>query len=153
MKTTDTLILNFTDKGLKPVLEMTQYDSGRRVTCYLAGVTGETELAEVYCIKPSGKEAYVNAEIINSHTVEFVVEPQMIAEEGTADCQLQIIGENNTLTSFQFAIKVGRNLVAASRITSSDEYLALQKLLEDLGGLNPIPITEEEIDGLKGVAT
>ena len=77
----------------------------------------------------------------------------MIAEEGTADCQLQIIGENNTLTSFEFSIKVGKNLVAGSRITSTDAYPALQQLLEDLSGLNPIPITEEEIDELKGVGT
>ena len=153
MKTTDTLILNFTDKGLKPVLEMTQYDSGRKVTCYIAGVSGEIGLAEVYCIKPSGTEAYVNAEIINDHTVEFEVDPQMIAEEGTADCQLQIIGENNTLTSFEFSIKVEKNLVAGSRITSTDAYPALQQLLEDLSGLNPIPITEEEIDELKGGGT
>ena len=153
MKTTDTLILNFTDKGLKPVLEMTQYDSGRRVTCYLAGVTGEIGIASVYCIKPSGKEAYINAEIINDHTVEFKVDPQIIAEEGTAECQLQIIGENDTLTSFEFAIKVGRNLVASSRITSTDAYPALQQLLEDLSGLNLIPITEEEIDELKGAET
>lgn len=153
MNSTDTLVLNFTDKGLKPVLEMTQYDSGRKVTCYIAGITGEIGLAEVYCIKPSEKEAYVTAKIINDHTVEFQVDPQMIAEEGTADCQLQIISGNSTLTSFEFSIKVQKNLVASSRITSSDAYPALQKLLEDLSAFNPIPITEEEIDGLKGVET
>lgn len=151
MNTTDTLVLNFMDKGLKPVLEMTQYDSGRKVTCYIAGTSGAIELAEVYCLKPSGKEAYVNAIIIDDHTVEFEIDPQMIAEEGTAECQLQIIGENNTLTSFEFAIKVRRNLMAESRITSSDAYPALQQLLEDLGELNPIPITEEEIDDIEGV--
>lgn len=153
MNSTDTLVLNFTDKGLKPVLEMTQYDSGRKITCYIAGVAGEIGLAEVYCIKPSGKEAYVNANVINDHTVEFQVDPQMLAEEGTADCQIQLISESETLTSFEFSIKIGRNIVAGSRITSSDTYPALRQLLEDLSGLNPVPITEEEIDGLKGVET
>lgn len=151
MNSTDTLVLNFTDKGLKPVIEMTQYDSGRKVTCYIAGVSGEIGIAEVYCIKPSGKEVYVNADVINSHTVEFQVDPQMLAEEGTANCQIQLISESDTLTSFEFSIRVEKNLVAGSRITSSDTYPALQKLLEDLSGLNPIPITEEEIDELKGV--
>lgn len=149
----DTLMLNFVDEGLKPVISVTQYDSGRHVTCKMAGLTGELDYASVYCVKPSGLEAYVPAKIVDDHTIEFDIDPQMIAEVGSVPCQLQIFGEGNTLTSFEFVTKVRRNLVANSRMDSSDAYPALQDLLETLTAFNPIPITEEEIDELKGVVT
>lgn len=151
MNSTDTLILNFTDEGLKPSITVTQYDSGRKVTCCIAGVTGEISIASVYCKKPSGSEVYKDADIINGNTIEFEIDPQMIAETGTAECQLQLTGDNKTLTSFEFDLKVRKNLLSESRITSSDAYPALQALLEELSGLNPTPITDEEIDSLKGV--
>lgn len=151
MNSTDTLILNFTDEGLKPSIAVTQYDSGRKVTCCIAGVTGEISLASVYCKKPSGLEVYKDAEIINGNTIKFEIDPQMIAEVGAAESQLQLTGEDKTLTSFEFSINVRKNLLPESRITSSDSYPALQALLEELSGLVPTEITEQEIDALAGV--
>lgn len=151
MNSTDTLILNFTDEGLERTITVTQYDSGRRVRCYLAGISGEAGMAMVYCRKPSGNEAYVTAEIIDDHTVDFDLTQQMIAETGISKGQLQLIGGGKALTSFLFLIQVRGNMVSESRITSTDEYEALQDLLIRLEEFNPVPITEEEIDNLKGV--
>ena len=151
MNSTDTLILNFTDEGLKPSIAVTQYDSGRKVTCCIAGVTGEISLASVYCKKPSGLEVYKDAEIINGNTIEFEIDPQMTTETGVADCQLQLTGEDKTLTSFVFSISVSKNLLSESRVTSSDNYPALQALLEELSGLVQTEISEQEIDALAGV--
>lgn len=151
MNSTDTLILDFTDEGLKPSITVTQYDSGRKVTCCIAGVAGEIGIASVYCKKPSGSEVYKDADIINGNTIEFEIDPQMIAETGTAECQLQLTGESKTLTSFKFDMKARENLLSASRIESSDSYPALQTLLEELSGLVPTEITEQEIDALAGV--
>ena len=150
MKSTGTIVLDFTRKGLEQILEVTQYDTGRVVECCIFKVNGEISMAQVYCSKPSGLEAYVNAEIVDDNKVKFIIDPQMIAEEGDTKCQVQLNGEGKTLTSFEFTLRVRKNMVASSRITSCDTYPALQKLLERFSELYIKEISTEEIDALEG---
>lgn len=144
MHSSDSLIINFTYEELDHILTVTQYDTGRKVRCYVTGIVGEVSLAEVYCRKPSGLEVYTSAEIVDEHTIDFEIDQQMIAETGETSCQLQLFGTGNALTSFKFKLRVRENLVSKSRITSTDEYKALQDLLVELSGFQEI--SEEEID-------
>lgn len=87
-----------------------------------------TEL-RIYIRKPSGKEiynycAYINGDIIYQPTV------QSLAEVGESLGQIQIIKNHVLLTSFSFRIMVEENLIASSNITSTDEFLILNELIE-----------------------
>lgn len=87
-----------------------------------------TEL-RIYIRKPSGREiynycAYINGDIIYQPTI------QSLAEIGESLGQIQIIKNHVLLTSFSFRIIVEENLIASSNITSTDEFLILNELIE-----------------------
>lgn len=91
-------------------------------------VPEDTEL-RVYVQKPSGREIYHYCYLANG---EVVVQPtmQMLAEVGQNYGQIQIIKSGVTVTSFPFRLEVEKNLVYSISITSMDEYLILDSLID-----------------------
>lgn len=104
--------------------------------------------ARVYCKKPSGKETYTEGTVFNDYCVLFGLTEQMLAESGTVKAQLHLMDKSRVVTSFEFHIQVSQNLVAMSNITSSDDYEALIDALGRLEHIDPVEISESEIDDL-----
>ncbi len=151
MNSTDTLNLDFTNSGVKQTIYITQYDSGRTITCNISGIAGEIEHATVYCKKPSGNETYTSATVISNGEVSFDIDPQMVTETGTTYAQLQLFGGGKLLTSTEFNLNVSQNLVATSAMESTSEYPELLETLTRLSSYEFIEITDEEIDALADI--
>lgn len=134
MQSTGSLIINFENEGLEQSITVTQFDTGKKVMCHIAGISGNIGAAMVYCKKPSGLETYTDADIIDDHTVEFSITEQMDAEIGDVKSQLQLFGEDKSLTSYRFKIRVRENLIADSRVTSADDYPAFRDAIEKFTG-------------------
>lgn len=149
MNSTDFLELNLVNKGLKRSIDVTQYDTGRHVKCYVSGISGEIEHASVYCLKPSGKETYTSATVVNDSEVDFQLDPQMIAETGRTECQVQLFGGGNMLTTFEFSLNVSENKITNSQIESTSEYPELLEVLAKLSTYDFVEISESEIDSLE----
>lgn len=135
MQSTGSLIINFEHEGLEQSITVTQFDTGKKVMCHIAGISGNIGTAMVYCKKPSGLETYTDADIIDDHTVGFSITEQMNAEIGDAKSQLQLFGEDKSLTSYKFKIQVQENLIADSRVTSADDYPAFRDAIEKFTGM------------------
>ena len=134
MESTGKMTINFEQEGFEQYISVTQYDTGKKVRCNIAGISGNIGAAMVYCKKPSGLETYTDADIVDDHTVEFYITEQMNAETGCAKCQLQLFGEDKSLTSYRFKIRVRENLIADSRVTSADDYPAFRDAIEKFTG-------------------
>lgn len=135
MESTGKITINFEQEGFEQYISVTQYDTGKKVRCNIAGISGNIGAAMVYCKKPSGLETYTDANIVDDHTVEFYITEQMNAEIGCAKCQLQLFGEDKSLTSYKFKITVQENMIANSRVTSADDYPAFRDSLEKFTGM------------------
>ncbi len=112
-------------------------------------ITDDYDELRVYVQKPSGKEIYHYCYLANG---EVVVQPtmQMLAEVGQNIGQLQIIKNHVTITSYPFYLEVERNIVYSISITSMDEYLILDDLINtcrikinEIQTLNELLTTQE----------
>ena len=148
MESTKVLSLDLRVKGITNVIFATQHDTGRLVKVLLSGTEGMIYKARVYCKKPSGKETYTEGTVFNDYCVLFGLTEQMLAESGTVKAQLHLMDKSRVVTSFEFHIQVSQNLVAMSNITSSDDYEALIDALGRLEHIDPVEISESEIDDL-----
>lgn len=149
MEATTVLEIDIRRKGITPIIQAMQGDTGRMVRCYLAGTDKKIEKVRIYCKKPSGRETYTEGIIVNTNCVAFGLTEQMIAETGIAIGELQLIGESRVLTSYAIAIEVLENPIIKSKITSTDSYQALVDALKRLERFDPNEITNEEIDALE----
>lgn len=148
MESTKVLSLDLRAQGITNVIFATQHDTGRLVKVLLSGTEGMIYKARVYCKKPSGKETYTEGTVFNDYCVLFGLTEQMLAESGTVKAQLHLMDKSRVVTSFEFHIQVSQNLVAMSNITSSDDYEALIDALGRLEHIDPVEISESEIDDL-----
>ena len=130
MESTGKITIDFDQEGFEQYISVTQYDTGKKVRCNIAGTSGNIGAAMVYCKKPSGLETYTSADIVDDHTVEFYITEQMNAETGCAKCQLQLFGEDKSLTSYKFKIMVQENMISSSRVESADDYPAFRDAIE-----------------------
>ena len=149
MESTKVLSLDLRAQGITNVIFATQHDTGRLVKVLLSGTEGMIYKARVYCKKPSGKETYTEGTVFNDYCVLFGLTEQMLAESGTVKAQLHLMDKSRVVTSFEFHIQVSQNLVAMSNITSSDDYEALIDALGRLEHIDPVEISESEIDDLR----
>lgn len=84
----------------------------------------------VYIKKPSGKEIYNYASLVDDEVVVHTTY-QMAIESGENWGQLQIITDGLHVTSFPFIMNVEENLVHSSSITSSDDFFILDQLIDE----------------------
>ena len=153
MEATTVLEMDIRRKGIIPVIQAMQTDTGRMVRCYLAGISQAIERVRIYCKKPSGKETYTEGTILSNNCVAFGLTEQMLAEVGNASGWLHMLDRSRVITSFKFTLQVEENPIAKSNITSSDSYQALVDLLQRLEKFDLQEITNQEIDNLGGIAT
>lgn len=146
MESTECIIIDFDNECFEQSIMVTQYDTGKKVRCHIKGTSGNVGLAMVYCRKPSGLETYTNADVVDDHTVEFYITQQMNAEIGETKCQLQLFGDDKSLTSYKFKMRVRENMIANSRITSTDEYTAFLDAVSKLTGTDAELSDEIEVE-------
>lgn len=86
--------------------------------------------ARFYLRKPSGNEVY-NDCTISGNTVTLQPTAQTFAEKGLQKAQLQLMIEDKFLISFPIDFDVAENIIDSSAIESSNEYGALESLLQE----------------------
>ena len=86
--------------------------------------------ARFYLRKPSGNEVY-NDCTISGNTVTLQPSVQTFAEKGLQKAQLQLMIEDKFLISFPLDFDVAENIIDDSAIESSNEYGALESLLQE----------------------
>ena len=84
----------------------------------------------MYVKKPSGKEIY-NPAIVEEQTVSFQPTLQTLAEIGQSIGQIQILSNGQSVSTFPFFLNVEKNYILTSGITSENEFLILDELIED----------------------
>lgn len=86
--------------------------------------------ARFYLRKPSGNEVY-NDCTISGNKITLQPSAQTFAEKGLQKAQLQLMIEENFLISFPIDFEVAENIIDSSAIESSNEYGALESLLQE----------------------
>lgn len=119
-------------------MSVIQHDSGRILNCIITDMTIPAgSSARIYVLKPSGAEIY-NDCVITGNTVEVALTTQMLAEVGSAYCQIEITKTQKTVTSCEFSLDVNRSLVSDGAIESTNEFTALEEALSDVEELREL---------------
>lgn len=84
----------------------------------------------MYVKKPSGKEIY-NSGIVKEQVLSFQPTMQTLAEIGQSIGQIQIISNRQSVSTFPFFLNVEKNYILSSEITSKDEFLILDGLIDE----------------------
>lgn len=84
----------------------------------------------MYIKKPSGKEIY-NPGILNHSIISFQPTLQTLAEIGQSIGQIQIVANEQSVTTFPFFINVSKNYRLYSSISSADEFTILDDLIAE----------------------
>lgn len=132
------ITLSAIDTQITPIIHAIQYDTDRQLECYFddIDITGVTA-ARLYALKPDATEVYTDCTLANGYIIA-PLDSQTLAVVGTVNCQMQLT-INGTLTTFLFNVIVDKSLVSSSAIPSSNEYTALETLIDE---------AQDVIDGL-----
>lgn len=132
------ITLSAIDTQITPIIHAIQYDTDRQLECYFddIDITGVTA-ARLYALKPDNTEVYTDCTLANGYIIA-PLDSQTLAVVGTVNCQMQLT-INGTLTTFLFNVIVDKSLVSSSAIPSSNEYTALETLIDE---------AQDVIDGL-----
>lgn len=119
------------NKTLLRKVNVVQGDSGRALRCVVSDYTlPDGVTARIYAKKPSGMEVY-NACTIDGNAVISELTTGLLSETGEIDCQIELSVDGDRVTSFYFVINVEKSLISDSSIESTDEFGALQTLIND----------------------
>ena len=118
------------NKMLEPVY-VVQGDSGRRLKLIVSDLEMSKVAARIYVWKPDGTEVYSDC-IVEDNIVVANLTTQMLAVVGQVKYQIQLLKENDIVTSFIGILRVEDNLVDDSALESSNEFTALETALQDV---------------------
>lgn len=110
----------------------------------------------MYVVKPSGKEVY-NTAIVKNQIISFQPTEQTLAEIGQSIGQIQIVSNEQSVTTFPFFLNVDKNYRMSSNLISANEFTVMDNLIEEArkalaeikAGI--LAITEEQIDSLESL--
>lgn len=122
--------VTFQERGLPPLIDATQGDSGRNLRAHVADVripAGSS--ARFFALKPSGMAVY-NDCTVDGDTVTIELTNQVLAEPGRVQAQIEILGEDGRISTFRFIIHVEPTLITDEAIESFDETTVLERLVE-----------------------
>jgi len=146
MKALRTVVIQVASKGLMEKIPVVQADSGRSIDFVITDMTIPTgAAARLYALKPDKTEVYNNC-VINNKVISVDLTTQILAVVGKVSCQVQIVSENDIVTTFEFSLVVDRNIISNSAIESKDEFMALMEAINEVEELKTknietIPIT------------
>lgn len=132
------IALDFSSRGVPPVVHATQYDANMRVVrvCMLASGLSYS-VPDGYSVnirlrKPDGTCVYNPALSVSGNTADIVLTQQMLCYAGTIDAVLEVCSGENVLASGLFRIDVLQNPVPENFIESTDEYKTIQQLAAEV---------------------
>lgn len=120
--------INVNRYGLRVVIPVVQYDSGRQIIFNIIDAelpSGCT--SNIFIRKPSGKSVY-NACTVSSNKVTVTLTNQSISECGLNDAQVQVIKGEEVVTSFGFVLDV-RGTLSNDAVISKTESTYFQGLV------------------------
>lgn len=124
------LILSVNNDSIHSIMDVVQGDSGRNISITVSDMDLTDKTARVYVLKPSGKDVYVNADIIENK-VNVLLTRQMLAEIGNTKMQVSIYDGDtpNRVSTFNIYLNVVASMQDSGMINSSAEYSALDELI------------------------
>lgn len=124
------LILSVNNDSIHSIMDVVQGDSGRNISITVSDMDLTDKTARVYVLKPSGKDVYVNADIIENK-VNVLLTRQMLAEIGNTKMQVSIYDGDtpNRVSTFNIYLNVVASMQDSGMINSSTEYSALDELI------------------------
>lgn len=120
--------INVNRYGLRVVIPVVQYDSGRQIIFNIVDAelpSGCT--SNIFIRKPSGKSVY-NACTVSGNKVTVTLTNQSLSEYGFNDAQIQIIKGEEVVTSFSFILEVKQS-DADNAVISKSESTFFQGLV------------------------
>lgn len=88
--------------------------------------------ARVYVEKPSGKAVYNDiTPSISGNTVTINMEPQMVAEAGITEMQIEVVKDGKSLVTFVQPIRVSKSLVPIDSQNGSNFINELMKTVDE----------------------
>jgi hypothetical protein len=128
-------------------------DNARYILCTLTenGIPRKvkgSEDARVRITKPDNTSVYNDCDVITDGRVLITLTEQILAVKGNAIADIQLVNNNTGViySTQTFVIHIDDTAVDNSVIESSDDFSALNNLLEGITYLSRIP--EEDIDAL-----
>lgn len=112
--------INVNRYGLRVVIPVVQYDSGRQIIFNIVDAelpSGCT--SNIFIKKPSGKSVY-NACAVSGNKVTVTLTNQSLSEYGFNDAQIQIIKGEEVVTSFSFILEVKQSDADNAVISKSE---------------------------------
>lgn len=120
--------INVNRYGLRVVIPVVQYDSGRQIIFNIVDAelpSGCT--SNIFIKKPSGKSVY-NTCTVSGNKVTVTLTNQSLSEYGFNDAQIQIIKGEEVVTSFSFILEVKQS-DADNAVISKSESTFFQGLV------------------------
>lgn len=88
--------------------------------------------ARVYVEKPSGKAVYNDiTPSVSGNTVTVNIEPQMVAEPGITEMQIEVVKDGKTLLTFVQPIRVSKSLIPVDSQNGSNFVNELMKKVDE----------------------
>lgn len=112
--------INVNRYGLRVVIPVVQYDSGRQIIFNIVDAelpSGCT--SNIFIRKPSGKSVY-NSCTVSGNKVTVTLTNQSLSEYGFNDAQIQIIKGEEVVTSFSFILEVKQSDADNAVISKSE---------------------------------
>lgn len=104
--------------------------------------------ARIKCKKSDGHKVFNDCSILEDGSVYIEITDQMTIVNGLHDCELALYDSVNdkVLHTMDFVLNVQEAILSDEEMSSTDEFIALDNALLQIGNLKRI--TESEIDAL-----
>ncbi|NGU13989.1 BppU family phage baseplate upper protein [Clostridium perfringens] len=111
----------------------------------------ENKTVRIYARKPDGKEVFNDCQIVNVNEgmVEVQLTSQMLASTGVIDAELVIYEGEEILSTMNFKMTVEESFRSDSSIESSNEFLTLDKTLNEVEKIKENILKEIFDDNIK----
>lgn len=96
----------------------------------------EQAVLRIRLLKPDGTAVYDQLPAATDGKVHVPLGGQMLARAGKAAADIELSEGTSILSSFKFWIDIAERAVPDDTIESADDFSALQKAIEDVGGMN-----------------
>ncbi|MGL5512437.1 MAG: BppU family phage baseplate upper protein [Sporomusa sp.] len=135
MKALKTVVFQVANKGLPVIIPVVQSDSARSIDFIISDMTIPSGATAIfYALKPDYTKICENC-TITDNTIAVNLTTQTLAAVGRVKCQVQIVSDDDIVTTFEFALNVEKSLADDSAIVSANEFGVLIDALKQVNSL------------------
>lgn len=131
---TMTIHLSQLEKGVVPIIDAVQHDTGRILEMFLTDtVLTSSNTATLWFKRSTGTQDSVNTYVSVAHNSARANITQCLTQSGTTECQLKVIESGNAsiVSTYSFKIRVMPNI---SPVITAEEYWSIQEIAADAAG-------------------